>query len=81
MFYEAIFEPSGKMKYSAEARKLTGRKIAIQEGWVLEEGPFKGQNCFYIPNTTVGLIPFGDLKELKPVSFTRWQEIFRSLEL
>ena len=81
MFYEAIFEPSEKMDYNAEAKKLKGKKIAVQDGWIMENGPFKGQNCFYIPNSTVGLIPINDLKGLKPISFARWKEIQISLDL
>jgi hypothetical protein len=79
MFYEAIFKPSRKMKYNAEAKKLAGKKIAVQDGWVVEEGPFEGQNCFYIPNSTIGWIPIDDLKEMKPISFTKWEEIYNSL--
>lgn len=79
MFYEAIFKPSKKMKYNAEAKKLAGKKIAVQDGWVVEEGPFEGQNCFYIPNSTIGWIPIDDLKEMKPISFTKWEEIYNSL--
>ena len=81
MYYEAIFEPSEKMDYNPEAKKLKGKKIAVQDGWIMENGPFKGQNCFYIPNSTVGLIPISDLKGLKPISFVRWKEIQISLGL
>ena len=81
MYYEAIFQPSEKMDYNAEAKKLEGKKIAVQDGWIMENGPFRGQNCFYIPNSTVGLIPISDLKELKPISFARWKEIQISLGL
>jgi hypothetical protein len=79
MFYEAIFQPSAKMNYNSDAIKLAGKRIAVQEGWILDDGPFKGQVCFYIPNSTIGWIPFDDLKDLTPVSFTRWQEINKSL--
>ena len=44
MFYEAIFEPSKSMNYNSEAKKLAGKRIAVQDGWVVEEGPFKGKN-------------------------------------
>ncbi len=77
MYFEAIFEPSGTMEYVPEAKDLAGEKIAIQEGWIIKEGPFKGQLCFYIPNSTIGWIPKSDLKELKPVPFVRWKEIHK----
>jgi hypothetical protein len=79
MFYEAIFQPSKKMNYNTDAKKLAGKKIAVQDGWIVKDGPYKGQNCFYIPNTTVGWIPQCDLKGLKPTSFVMWKEIFRSI--
>ena len=79
MFYEAIFEPSQSMNYNSEAKKLAGKRIAVQDGWVVEEGPFKGKNCFYIPNSNIGWIPIDDLKEIKPVSFARWKEVHHSL--
>ncbi len=79
MFYEATFKPSKSMNYNSEAKKLAGKKIAVQDGWVVEDGPFKGKNCFYIPNSKVGWIPIDDLKEIKPVSFARWKEVYHSL--
>ncbi|MGD2186580.1 MAG: hypothetical protein PVI71_10650 [Desulfobacterales bacterium] len=79
MYYEAIFRPSKNMKYVKEAQNLAGKKIAVQEGWIIEEGPYKGQNCFYIPNSTVGWIPKNDLKELKPIAFAKWKVIYASL--
>jgi hypothetical protein len=79
MFYEAIFQPSKKMKYNTDAKKLAGKKIAVQDGWIVKDGPFKGQDCFYIPNTTVGWIPKCDLNGLKPIAFARWKEIHKSL--
>ena len=81
MFYEAIFQPSEQMNYNTEVKRLAGKKIAVQEGWIIQDGPFKGQNCFYIPNSTVGWIPLCDLKELKPVSIVRWKEIKNALDL
>ena len=81
MFYEGIFQPSDNMNYNSDAKKLAGKKIAVQEGWIVEDGPFKGQICFYIPNSIVGWIPLDDLKELKPVSFAKWKEINKSLGL
>ena len=79
MFYEATFKPSKSMNYNSEAKKLAGKKIAVQDGWVVEDGPFKGKNCFYIPNSNIGWIPIDDLKEIKPVSFARWKEVYHSL--
>ena len=79
MFYEAIFKPSKSMNYNSEAKKLAGKRIAVQDGWVVEEGPFKGQDCFYVPNSTIGWIPMDDLKEIKPVSFARWKVVYHSL--
>jgi hypothetical protein len=32
MFYEGIFQPSEKMDYNAEAKRLNGKKIAAQDG-------------------------------------------------
>ncbi|MGD2270811.1 MAG: hypothetical protein PVI06_10475 [Desulfobacterales bacterium] len=81
MFYEAIFKPSAEMNYNSEAKKLAGKKIVVQQGWIVEDGPFKGQECFYISKSTVGWIPKCDLKELKPISFTRWKEIHKTLNL
>jgi hypothetical protein len=79
MFYEGIFNPSGKTAYNAEAKKLAGKKIAVQGGSVMNEGPFKGQNYFYIPGSKVGFIPSSDLEGLKPVSLSRWNQIHKSL--
>ncbi|OEU62586.1 MAG: hypothetical protein BA867_07440 [Desulfobacterales bacterium S5133MH16] len=55
MFYEAIFQPLKRMNYTTEAKRLAVKKIAVQDG------PFKGQNGFYIKNSTVGWIPQYDL--------------------
>ena len=67
------------MGYNQDAKDLAGKKIAVQDGWVIEKGPYKGQNCFYIPNSSVGWIPINDLEGLTPVSFTKWQQIYKSL--
>jgi hypothetical protein len=79
MFYEAIFKPAEKRAYNAEAKKLAGKKVAIQGGAVMDNGPFKGQNTFYIPGSKVGVIPISDLKEFKPTSFIKWKQIHKSL--
>jgi len=81
MFYEAIFEPSKEFDYNTEAKKLVGKKVAVCDGGILNEGPLKGMNCFYVPSSTVGFIPIGDLKELKPISQARWHEIRSTLEV
>lgn len=81
MFFEAIFQPMEKVAYSDEAQKLSGKLIAIQDGWIIKDGPHKGEHGFYIPNSTVGLIPKSDLKELKPVPMVRWKEIHKNMGL
>ena len=79
MFYEAIFQPSEKMNYNTDAKRLAGTKIVVQEGWIVKDGLYKGQNCFYIPNSTIGWIPQCDLKGLKSTSFFMWKEISKSI--
>ncbi|MGD8367835.1 MAG: hypothetical protein PVG78_09345 [Desulfobacterales bacterium] len=81
MFYEAIFEPSEEFVYSDEAKKLAGKKVAVCDGGILNDGPLKGKNCFYVPSSTVGFIPINDLRDLKPISQVRWQEIRNTLEV
>jgi hypothetical protein len=81
MFFEAIFKPSETIQYKDDVKDLAGKKIAVQEGWIVEDGPLKGQHCFYIPNSSIGLIPMSDLQNLKPVSFAKWQELRKSLEI
>ena len=81
MMYEAIFQPSDKTAYNEEAEKITGKKIAVYSGGVMEDGPFKGQDRYYIPNSKVGFIPRSDLKELKSVSLVQWKEIHKRLEI
>jgi hypothetical protein len=72
MFYEAIFQPSEKMNYNTDAKRLAGKKIAVQDGWIVKDG-------LYIPKSTVGWIPQCDLKGLKPISFFMWKEIFKTI--
>jgi hypothetical protein len=52
MYFEAVFQPSNGTEYNSDAADFVGKKVAIHEGWTLEEGPHKGQQCFYIPNST-----------------------------
>ncbi len=79
MFYEAIFEPAENRDYDPDARDLAGKMIAVEDGRVIDEGDYKGQRCFYIPNSTVGWIPSSDLKNIKPVPFVRWKAIHDSI--
>ena len=76
MYFEAVFQPSNGTEYNSDASDFVGKKVAINAGWTLEEGPHKGQQCFYIPNSTVGCIPESDLQELKSIPFVQWKEIF-----
>ena len=78
MFYEAVFQPSEKMEYNEDARSLAGQKIAVEDGWIIDEGEFKGQRCYYIPNSTIGWIPKCDLKDLQPVPFVKWKDLHSS---
>jgi len=79
MLFEAVFKPSKEGNYNDEALKHANTKIALNEGWIVQDGPFKGQQCFYVPNSTVGWIPMCDLKELKPVSAVQWTEILKNM--
>ncbi len=76
MYFEAVFQPSNESEYNSEAACLKGKKVAIQEGWILDKGPHKGQQCFYMPNSTVGCIPQSDLKEIKSIPYVRWKAIY-----
>lgn len=77
MYFEAIFQPSDASSYSDSATRLAGKRIAIQDGWILDNGPNKGQLCYYIPNSTVGQIPASDLKEIKSIPFARWSDLLK----
>ena len=78
-FYEAVFNPSEAMNYNQDAKNLAGKRIAIQAGWIIKEGQFKGQECFCVPNSKIGWIPYCDLADLKPVPFVKCQEIHKSI--
>ena len=78
-FYEAVFNPSEAMNYNQDAKNLAGKRIAIQAGWIIKEGQFKGQECFYVPNSRIGWIPYCDHADLKPVPFVKWHEIHKSI--
>ena len=76
MYFEAVFQPLDDSEYNSEATCLVGKKVAVQEGWILENGPHKGQQCFYMPNSTVGCIPISDLKQIKSIPYARWKAIY-----
>ena len=80
MYFEAIFKPVDKAEYKAEAAEFIGKKLPIQEGWVIDDGPHKGKQCFYAPNTTIGRIPVSDLQDLKSVPYARWQQLYSSID-
>lgn len=81
MYFEAVFQPSSDSDYNSSAAEFVGKKIAIQEGWVLEEGPHKGQQCFYMPNSTLGCIPASDLQQIKSVPYARWRQTYDMIGL
>jgi hypothetical protein len=81
MYFEAVFQPSNGTEYNSSASDFVGKKVAVHEGWTLEDGPHKGQQCFYIPNSTVGCIPESDLQELKSIPFVQWKEIYNQAGL
>jgi hypothetical protein len=81
MYFEAVFQPSNEGNYKSEAKRIIGKKIAVQDGWILEEGPHKGQQGYYIPKSTMGLIPASDLKEIRNIPYVRWKDIFNSVAL
>jgi hypothetical protein len=81
MYFEAVFQPSNGTEYNSDAADFVGKKVAVHEGWTLEEGPHRGQQCFYIPNSTVGCIPASDLQHLKSIPFVQWKEIFNQAGL
>ena len=81
MYFEAVFQPSNDTEYDSGAADFVGKKVAVHEGWTLKEGPHKGQQCFYIPNSTVGCIPASDLQHLKSIPFVQWKEIYNQAGL
>ena len=80
MYFEAVFNPENQTEYKPEAKKFVGKKLPIQEGWIIEDGPHKGQQCFYAPNTTIGKIPISDLKFLKSIPFFQWNQLYTNME-
>lgn len=73
MHFEAIFKPKNSTAYNKLAEHLIGKKIAVQNGWQIEEGPHKGQYSYYIPNSNLGMIPQSDLAEIKSVPYVKWR--------
>ncbi len=80
MYFEAIFSPANQAEYNSEAEGFVGRKLPIQEGWIIDEGPHKGQQCFYAPNTTIGKIPQSDLKDLKSIPYVQWKQLYSTIK-
>jgi len=81
MYFEAIFNPSKTTDYKSDAKSFIGKKIAVQDGWIIENGPHKGQHCYYLPNSTVGSIPASDLKDLRNIPYVRWKELYDRIGL
>ena len=79
MFYEALFQPQNLEEYNDEAKMLIGKMIPLQGGFIPQEGPYKGHQCFYIANSKMGLIPYHDLQGIRSIGLRRWQEIHRYL--
>ena len=74
MFYEAIYEPLRTECFNSKAKKHKGKRLALQDGWRLTDGPYKGQYC-YIPSLNFGWIPACHLKGIKNISYVKWKEI------
>ncbi len=81
MYFEAVFQPSNDTEYNSDAAGFVGKKVAIRQGWILEGGPCKGQQCLYMPNSTVGCIPASDLKQIKSIPYVQWKEIYNMIGL
>ena len=80
MYFEAIFHPANQKEYKSEAVDFVGKRLPIQEGWIIDEGPYKGQQCYYVPNTTIGRIPISDLQDVKSIPYARWQQLYSSID-
>jgi hypothetical protein len=81
MHFEGVFKPVNQTEYNAEAKNFVGKKLPVQEGWIIEDGPYKGQQCYYAPNTRIGKIPQSDLEALKPIPYARWEQLYSSIAL
>ena len=75
MHFEAIFKPKDSSEYNQLADQLIGKKIAILNGWQIEEGPHKGQYSYYVPSSNLGMIPQSDLAEIKSVPYVQWRSL------
>lgn len=75
MHFEAIFKPQDSTEYSQQADQFIGKKIAVQNGWHIEEGPHKGQYSYYVPNSNLGMIPQSDLSEIKSIPYVQWRAL------
>jgi len=74
MLFEAVYQPTDIKNLNPEAKKHIGKIIALQDGWRLEKGPYKGQICF-LPSRNFGVIAGCDLKHIRNISNSRWKEI------
>lgn len=81
MYFEGVFKPTKTDNYNPSAINFVGKKIAVQDGWIIKDGPCKGQHCFYLPNSTIGTIPQSDLIELKNIPYVQWKSLHDSIEL
>jgi len=81
LHFQGVFKPVNQTEYSPEAKKYVGKRLPVQEGWIIDDGPHKGQQCYYAPNTRIGKIPQSDLKDLKPIPFVRWEQLYTRIEL
>ena len=81
LHFEGVFNPANQAEYNAEAKNFVGKRLPVQEGWIIEDGPYKGQQCYYAPNTRIGKIPQSDLEDLKPIPFVQWEQLYTSIKL
>lgn len=81
MYFEGVFKPTETDSYNPAAINFVGKKIAIQDGWIIKDGPHKGEYCFYLPNSTIGTIPQSDLIELKNIPYVQWKTLLDSIDL
>jgi hypothetical protein len=81
VFYEATYQPSKPEDFNADTKKFIGRRIALQDGWKLEDGPNKGEYC-YLPSHGffVAFIPASELKDIQNISYGRWKELNSNLK-
>ena len=75
MHFEAIFKPKDSNGYSSQVDRFIGKKIAVQHGWQIEDGPYKGQYSYYVPNSNLGMIPQSDLAEIKSIPYVKWRAL------